>query len=137
MSSSSYHFGLHLGNTNACIAVNRGDGHSEVVANPSGDRVTPAAVGFRTGGEVLTGLSARQLSVRYPGAVVRAGNRRVLLENGYSSSDGPELVREEDRAFYSVDPAGDEDDNKKKSLKVTPEEVQTHVLKYMHGKSEF
>lgn len=38
-------FGVHLGNTSICLALSR-DGKTEVIANDSGDRVTPATATF-------------------------------------------------------------------------------------------
>ncbi|KAM4678435.1 heat shock 70 kDa protein 14 [Discoglossus pictus] len=54
--------GVHLGCTCACVAVYK-DGRADVVANDSGDRVTPAVVGFQEK-EVIVGLAAKQIRFR-------------------------------------------------------------------------
>ncbi|KAG8440013.1 hypothetical protein GDO86_005980 [Hymenochirus boettgeri] len=54
--------GVHLGCTCACVAVYK-DGRADVVANDSGDRVTPAVVGYLEN-EVIVGLAAKQSRVR-------------------------------------------------------------------------
>ena len=45
LADMSAFFGLHVGRTNACVAVCK-DGKSDVVANDAGDRTTPAMVTF-------------------------------------------------------------------------------------------
>ncbi|KAL0281213.1 UNVERIFIED_CONTAM: hypothetical protein PYX00_002268 [Menopon gallinae] len=37
-------FGIHIGNTSACLSIWKDEGRVEVVANDAGDRVTPAVV---------------------------------------------------------------------------------------------
>ena len=72
-------FGLHVGNTNCCLAVHK-DYSANVVANDAGSRVTPAGVAFSEDGEVLTGLSARQFLARFPKSGVRTGNKAAIGE---------------------------------------------------------
>jgi len=55
-------YGIHLGNTSACLAISR-DGRIEVVANDSGDRLTPSIVAY-TDREVLVGIAAKQQAIR-------------------------------------------------------------------------
>uniref|UniRef100_UPI00398E32BC heat shock 70 kDa protein 14 n=1 Tax=Pristiophorus japonicus TaxID=55135 RepID=UPI00398E32BC len=54
--------GVHLGGTCSCVAVCK-DGRAEVVANDSGDRVTPVVVAFREK-EKIVGLAAKQGRIR-------------------------------------------------------------------------
>ena len=49
-----------------------------MVANDAGSRVTPTSVCFSEDGEVLTGLSARQMLARFPKSGVRAGNKAAI-----------------------------------------------------------
>ena len=63
--------------TNFCIIIK--DGRLDVVANDAGDRTTPACVGINEG-EILVGLSAKQLYGRKPTAVVRH-NKKILSLN--------------------------------------------------------
>jgi len=129
----SVYFGLHVGSTSACLAVHR-DGRLDVVANDAGDRTTPACVGINEG-EILVGLSAKQLYGRKPTAVVRHNKKilslnesdlKVAVENSgpphcpklVSSSGNPEYVIEAGEGI----PA--------KRLSATS--VQTHIFKYMH-----
>ncbi|XP_064486919.1 heat shock 70 kDa protein 14-like [Ornithodoros turicata] len=57
-------FGLYFGNTNLCLAIHKDD-KTEVVANDSGDRVTPAVVAF-SNGEKSVGLAAKSEILRNP-----------------------------------------------------------------------
>ncbi|XP_055509472.1 heat shock 70 kDa protein 14 [Leucoraja erinacea] len=54
--------GVHLGGTSGCVAVCK-DGRPDVVANDSGDRVTPAVVAYREN-EKVVGLAAKQGRIR-------------------------------------------------------------------------
>ncbi|XP_067861141.1 heat shock 70 kDa protein 14 [Heptranchias perlo] len=54
--------GVHLGGTCSCVAVYK-DGRADVVANDSGDRVTPAVVAYREN-EKIVGLAAKQGRIR-------------------------------------------------------------------------
>nr|AKB96215.1 heat shock protein [Cherax cainii] len=61
-------FGIYIGCSSCCIAVNK-DGKFEVVANAAGDRVTPAVVAFHDM-EVVSGLSAKQGIIRHGASTV-------------------------------------------------------------------
>uniref|UniRef100_A0A4W3GMG7 Heat shock protein 14 n=1 Tax=Callorhinchus milii TaxID=7868 RepID=A0A4W3GMG7_CALMI len=54
--------GVHLGTTCCCVAVYK-DSRADVVANDSGDRVTPAVVAYREN-EKIVGLAAKQGRIR-------------------------------------------------------------------------
>lgn len=60
------------------------DGRCEVVANPSGDRVTPCAVGWPSTSEVIVGLAAKQHAGRFPRSSVKKGNKALI---GMTSDD--------------------------------------------------
>ena len=62
-------FGVHIGRTSMCIAAEK-DGNWDVIANDAGDRVTPAILGSNEG-EILVGLSAKQLSARKPESIAQ------------------------------------------------------------------
>ena len=49
-----------------------------MVANPSGDRVTPCAVGWPSATEVIVGLAAKQHAGRFPRAAIRKGNKSLI-----------------------------------------------------------
>ena len=74
----SIYFGLHVGQSSACLAVHR-DGRLDVVANDAGDRTTPACVGINEG-EILVGASAKQLGGRKPASVIKH-NMSILSLN--------------------------------------------------------
>ena len=85
-SGPSVVFGVHLGNTSASLAICR-DGRTEVVANDSGDRVTPSVVAF-TDREILVGAAAKQQGVR--NAANTVPGVKNLLGVKYSKSVVPE-----------------------------------------------
>ncbi|PSN38263.1 Heat shock 70 kDa protein 14 [Blattella germanica] len=71
-------FGIHVGNTSICLALSK-DGKSEVIANDSGDRVTPAVVAFSET-ETIVGLAAKSSLARNgPSTVVH--NKRLMNDN--------------------------------------------------------
>ena len=84
--SASPVYGLHLGNTSASLAISR-DGRTEVIANDSGDRVTPSCVSF-TDREILVGAAAKQQLVRNAANTIPAV--KSLLGVKYSKSIAPE-----------------------------------------------
>ena len=51
-------FGIHIGGTSMSIAVNAA-GRQEVLANPAGERVTPAVVRYMEGEQVRRGGQRR------------------------------------------------------------------------------
>jgi len=118
-------FGIHVGNTSACLAVSK-EGKTDVVAAPTGDRVTPAVVSY-TDSEVIVGLPAKQGRPRnMPNTVVN--NKRLLV--GRASQEelaaGPVTVVEEDgQHFYVVQ-------FKEEEFKTSPSEVLTHIYAYLH-----
>ncbi|MGH0130314.1 UNVERIFIED_CONTAM: hypothetical protein FKN15_069117 [Acipenser sinensis] len=54
--------GVHFGCTCACVAIFK-DGRADVIANDSGDRVTPAVIAYRER-EQIVGLAAKQGRIR-------------------------------------------------------------------------
>ena len=50
----------------------------DAVANPAGDRVTPACVGWSESGETVTASAAKQLSVRQPRRAVKGGSKAII-----------------------------------------------------------
>ena len=69
-------FGIHVGNTTACLAVSK-EGKTDVVASPTGDRTTPAVVAF-AGAEVMVGLAAKQARLRnLPNTILN--NKNLLV----------------------------------------------------------
>lgn len=98
--------GVHFGYTCACVAVFK-DGRADVVANDSGDRVTPAVVGYRDT-EQIVGIAAKQGQVR------NAANTVVKVKQvlGRSFSD-PEtqshttktkckVVNRDEKPYYEI-----------------------------------
>jgi len=129
-------FGLHVGNTNSCLAVHK-DYAANVVANDAGSRVTPTSVCFSEDGEVLTGLSARQMLARFPKSGVRAGNKAAigvmgipdacekLGQNFDVTSLGPKLMINSGAGSICYDV--------EKQKKLTPFVVNSHIVTNMHG----
>ncbi|KAL7641326.1 UNVERIFIED_CONTAM: hypothetical protein RMT77_008465 [Armadillidium vulgare] len=75
MSSEIVTFGVSLGNSTCCIAVNR-NSNIDVVANASGERVTPAVTTFLES-EVVTGTAAKQALVRHDRCSVTGALRAI------------------------------------------------------------
>jgi len=116
-------FGVHVGNSCACIAVSK-DGKTDVVANAAGDRVTPAMVGF-TDNEISVGLSAKQTRVRNLTNTVT--KNKFIIGGEAPKNDNPVtcLANEDGKYMYQVD-------YKEQETNVSPEEILQHIYKYMH-----
>ncbi|KAF0312339.1 Heat shock protein 14 [Amphibalanus amphitrite] len=115
-------FGIHIGSTSMSIAVS-GTGRPEVLANPAGERVTPAVVRYMEGEQVV-GTAAKQGSVRH--AAITAARVRCLL----SADDRQAALQsrfcpvDEERGFIIRHDEKEE---------VHPaEEVLKTLLKYLH-----
>jgi molecular chaperone DnaK (HSP70) len=114
-------FGVHVGNTSACIAVSK-EGKTDVVANDAGDRVTPAMVGF-VDEEIIVGLAAKQGRIRNLANTITC-NKRLIA--GETIADSPvTIIEQEEKVVYQVD-------FKEKDFFISPSEVLTHIYKYMH-----
>ncbi|XP_042224197.1 heat shock 70 kDa protein 14-like [Homarus americanus] len=115
-------FGIYIGCSSCCIAVNK-DGKFEVVANAAGDRVTPAVVAFHDV-EVVTGISAKQGIIRHGTNTVQNVLRVVgtVEDEGMcpSNSSCPPNW-ENGQARYSVQRG-------EKMVQVSAEEVLTHIF---------
>jgi len=116
-------FGVHIGNSSACIAVSK-EGKTDVVANDAGDRVTPAMVGFNDT-EIIVGLAAKQGRIRNRTNTI-INNKRYIAGDPVSTSDSPVTVLEKDgKWMYQVD-------FKDKDYYISPEKVLEHLYSYMH-----
>ncbi|KAK7075953.1 hypothetical protein SK128_018554 [Halocaridina rubra] len=78
-------FGIYLGCSSCCLAVIK-DGRFEVVANASGDRVTPAVVAYHDN-EVVTGLAAKHGIIRHAASTIQ----HVLRVAGTTEDESPSL----------------------------------------------
>jgi molecular chaperone DnaK (HSP70) len=121
-------FGIHIGNTSVCLAVSR-DGKTDVVAAPTGDRVTPAIVAF-TDDEVLVGLAAKQGRLRNMANTV-TDNKKMLVGGGGDEGVGSavNVIEENGQHFYCVD-------FKEQETRVSPAEILGHLLTYLHSIAE-
>jgi len=114
-------FGVHIGNTSACIAVSK-EGKTDVVANDAGDRVTPAMLGFADS-EIVVGLSAKQGRLRNMANTIT--NNKLLMA-GEKIEDSPVKILEKgEKKRYQVD-------FKEKDFFMSPEKVLEHLYVYMH-----
>lgn len=123
-------FGVHVGNTNACLAVYKDD-KCDVVANDFGDRVTPTHVAFNNKGkEIVVGLAAKQGQFRNPKSTI--SKNKTLLSGTYDP-EMPSLlakvIHEAKTYKYNVDA-------EERILKVTMEEVHIHILKSLRDIAE-
>lgn len=122
-------FGIHLGNSSACLAVLR-EGRLEIVVNEVGDRVTPAIVAY-SGPDVLVGLAAKTQLIRDPKNTIT--RNKVFLDesltdheiSGLKLKNSCPVVENQVGLVYQVAPNG-------KDKKVTPEEVTTHILRQLY-----
>ena len=121
-------FGIHIGNTSVCLAVSR-DGKTDVVAAPTGDRVTPAIVAF-TDAEVVVGLAAKQGRLRNMANTV-TDNKKMLVGGGGDETVGSavNIIEENGQHFYCVD-------FKEQETRVSPAEILGHLLTYLHSIAE-
>jgi len=90
--------GIDLGTTFSCGALVRG-GRPEVLLNAEGERITPSAVAFTDGGEVLVGQLARRQAVLNPARTVLSVKRKIgtdwrvhVATNGRDQEYTPEQV---------------------------------------------
>jgi len=119
-------FGIHVGNTSACLAVSK-DGKTDVVASPTGDRVTPAVVSF-TDTEIIVGLAAKQGRIRNMANTV-TNNKRLLVRRADQEDidKNPVTIVENDgQYFYEVD-------YKEKEFRTTPSAILSHIYRYLHN----
>jgi molecular chaperone DnaK (HSP70) len=116
-------FGVHVGNSCACIAVSK-DGKTDVVANAAGDRVTPAMVGYADS-EICVGLPAKQSRVRNLANTVT--KNKFLIGGEAPKEDSPVTctANQDGKYMYQVDYQEEEKN-------VSPEEILQHIYKYMH-----
>ncbi|KAJ8877843.1 hypothetical protein PR048_022302 [Dryococelus australis] len=112
-------FGIHVGNTSACLALAK-DGKIEVIANDSGDRVTPAVVTFSES-ETVVGLAAKTtLSRNLSSSVIH--NKQFL-----NASLSDEEFKDKDSCVRYEIKRGD------KTCYVSPEDVAISIFKKLYG----
>jgi len=117
-------FGIHVGNTSACLAVSK-DGKTDVVANAAGDRVTPAMVAF-TDTEIMVGVAAKQGRLRNATNTV-ANNKRMLVgkvDESVINKSQVTINNNGDTYKYCVE-------HKEKEKLVSPSDILEHVYKYV------
>lgn len=100
-------FGVHIGHTSMCVAAEK-DGNVDVIANDAGDRVTPAVVGMNEG-EILVGLSAKQLSARKPESIAQ---------------DTISKIAQDDKEVFALHDNGN-------TKQLSTEKVHSKLYKYM------
>jgi len=118
-------FGIHVGNTSACLAVSK-DGKTDVVANPTGDRTTPAVVAFQDT-EIIVGLAAKQGKIRNMSNTILNNKRLVVGKVDQELLDKSTVTINESNGQYTY-----EVDFKEKEYYVTPRAVLGHIYKYVH-----
>ncbi|XP_060070473.1 heat shock 70 kDa protein 14-like [Ylistrum balloti] len=123
-------FGVHFGNSSACLAVFK-DGKTDVVANDLGDRTTPAMVAY-TELEQAVGMAAKQAYIRNAQNTVPCV-KKVLGR----AMDDPEVQAYKDCYAVKVVPHKGEPhfqvEFKEKTTLVSPGTVAEAVFKTMMG----
>jgi len=118
-------FGIHVGNTSACLAVSK-DGKTDVVANPTGDRTTPAVVAFQDT-EIIVGLAAKQGKIRNMSNTILNNKSLVLgnVDNDVLVKSAVSIKENNGHYLYEVD-------FKEKEYFVSPRDVLGHIYRYVH-----
>jgi len=118
-------FGIHVGNTSACLAVSK-DGKTDVVASPTGDRTTPAVVAYQDT-EIIVGLAAKQGKIRNLTNTVVNNKRLVVgvVEQEVVDKSPVTINQDNGKYIYEVD-------FKEKEHLVTPSEILGYIYKYVH-----
>ena len=118
-------FGIHIGNTSACLAVSK-DGKTDVVASPTGDRTTPAIVAF-TDSEIIVGLAAKQAKLRnISNTILNNKNLSVgKLSHEWLESSPVTIKQEGEKIYYEVE-------FKEREYRTTPSDVLVNIYKYIH-----
>uniref|UniRef100_U5ESP3 Putative heat shock protein n=1 Tax=Corethrella appendiculata TaxID=1370023 RepID=U5ESP3_9DIPT len=83
-------FGIHLGNSNACLAFNK-DGKVDVIANNAGNRCTPSFIAALSSEEIVTGLSAKHQTIRNSNLTVI--NNKVFLDSDLQNEQLEEAIK--------------------------------------------
>jgi len=118
-------FGIHVGNTSACLAVSK-DGKTDVVANPTGDRTTPAVVAYQDT-EIIVGLAAKQGKIRNMANTILNNKGLVVGKVEQQVLDKSAVTITESNGQYTY-----EVDFKEKEYFVTPSAILGHIYKYVH-----
>jgi len=118
-------FGIHVGNTSACLAVSK-DGKTDVVANPTGDRTTPACVAYQDT-EIIVGLAAKQGKIRNMSNTILNNKALVVgeVEQEMLDKSGVTITQNNGRYTYEVD-------FKEQDYYVSPSDILCHIYKYVH-----
>lgn len=124
--------GIDLGTTNSCVAVME-NGEPLVIQNSEGGRTTPSIVGFKTNGERIVGLPAKNQMVTNPKNTVYSIKR--LIGHKYSDLQG-----EATHLPYTVIDNGSdcrvEIDQEGKKKQYSPQEISAFILQKMKKTAE-
>ncbi|XP_063238809.1 heat shock 70 kDa protein 14-like [Bacillus rossius redtenbacheri] len=121
-------FGIHVGNTSACLALAK-DGKIEVIANDSGDRVTPAVVTFSDSETVVGSAAKSALARNLTSSVV---HNKQLLDASLSDEQLEEIAARHACAMVKVEESCVKYEIKKADGKLcvySPEDVATHIFR--------
>uniref|UniRef100_A0A1B6ETG7 Heat shock 70 kDa protein 14 n=1 Tax=Cuerna arida TaxID=1464854 RepID=A0A1B6ETG7_9HEMI len=120
-------FGIHIGNTNASMAICRDDDHPDIVANDLGDRLTSANITV-TDNEILVGAAAKSAALCDTTTISSnktAMNMNANLIKKFEDHKKINITVINDKVYYCLTVGG-------KLKHITPKEITTHILKKLY-----
>ncbi|XP_070557626.1 heat shock 70 kDa protein 14-like [Ptychodera flava] len=118
--------GIYVGSTSCCVAVNK-ENRTSVVANDSGDRVTPSVVAY-TDREKTVGLAAKQGKIRNAANTVT--NVKHIIGKRFDDASIQDIIKQSSAKIIEKDGfCLFEVEFQERTIKVTPQEIMTLICK--------
>ncbi|XP_046680254.1 heat shock 70 kDa protein 14-like [Homalodisca vitripennis] len=120
-------FGIHIGNTNASMAICKDNDHPDIVANDSGERLTPVNITV-TDNEILVGAAAKSAALHDKTTISSnktVMNMNVNLIKKLQDHKKINITVINDEVYYCLTVGG-------KLKYITPTEIATQILKKLY-----